>query len=174
MKSDIDQSTIQLTQGNLFSLPNAQGSTVAVLWGSVWLTQDGIQRDYELNAGESFTIHAKGKAVISAFENSALTILQPCAQVVYAPSMASGHAAESTSPSNNSVDHRDQYLSSEELDHFKREALEMRDIYIASLIFSLGCVLRRGLGEFADVAATIWLKNARRQWANPRDRLYWS
>lgn len=78
MKIDLDEITIQLTKGNLISLPAAERSTVAVLWGSVWITQDGILRDYELSTGESFTIRGDGKILISAFENSALTILQPC------------------------------------------------------------------------------------------------
>ncbi|HEV8644028.1 MAG TPA: DUF2917 domain-containing protein [Burkholderiales bacterium] len=78
MKIDLDEITIQLTKGNLISLPDAEGSTVAVLWGSVWITQEGIWRDYELNDGESFTSRGDGKILISAFENSALTILQPC------------------------------------------------------------------------------------------------
>ena len=78
MEIDLDEITIQLTKGNLISLPDAEGSTVAVLWGSVWITQDGVRRDYELKAGESFTIRGDGKILISAFENSALTILQPC------------------------------------------------------------------------------------------------
>lgn len=78
MEIDLDEITIQLTKANLISLPDAEGSTVAVLWGSVWITQDGILRDYELNAGESFTIRGDGKILISAFENSALAILQPC------------------------------------------------------------------------------------------------
>lgn len=78
MEIDLDEITIQLSKGNLISLPDAEGSTVAVLWGSVWITQAGILRDYVLNAGESFTSRGDGKILISAFENSALTILQPC------------------------------------------------------------------------------------------------
>ena len=85
MKFDLDQSTFQLTQGNLISLPNAEGSTVAVLWGKVWLTQDGDRRDYELNAGESFTIRGDGLILISAFENTALTVLNPCEDVTDRP-----------------------------------------------------------------------------------------
>lgn len=78
MEIDLGEISIELSNSDLISLPDAEGSTVAVLWGSVWITQDGIRRDYELNAGESFTIRGDGKILISAFENSALTILQPC------------------------------------------------------------------------------------------------
>lgn len=76
MDIDLDQITIPLAKGSLISLPHAEGSTVAVLWGSVWITQDGIRRDYQLNGGESFAIRGDGRILISAFERSALTILQ--------------------------------------------------------------------------------------------------
>ena len=161
MKFDIDQSTIQLTQGNLISLPDAQGSTVAVLWGSVWLTQDGYQRDYELDAGDSFTIRGDGMIVISAFENSALTILQPCEDL-----------AESHGKKNNKDNVL--YLSSDELEQYKRDAHELRDIYVASLIYSLGSTLSRGLTKLGDFAVALWLNGTRRQWTDPRNRLYLS
>ena len=96
MKFDLDQCTIQLTKGNLISLPDAEGSIVAVLWGSVWLTQNGHRRDYEVNAGESFTIRGDGLVLISAFENSTLTILQHCENVTISSIKPSGNALRRT------------------------------------------------------------------------------
>ena len=96
MKFDLDQCTIQLAKGNLISLPDAEGSTVAVLWGSVWLTQDGDSRDYEVNSGESFTIRGDGLVLISAFENTALTVLQLCENVAISSIKPSGNARRAT------------------------------------------------------------------------------
>lgn len=78
MKNDLDGRAIQLKKDELISLPDANGSTVAVLWGSVWLTQDGKPRDYELNAGDSFTVRDDARVVVSAFENAGVSILLPC------------------------------------------------------------------------------------------------
>ena len=173
MKYDLDQSTIQLTKGNLISLPDAEGSTVAVLWGSVWLTQDGDSRDYELNAGESFTIRGDGLILISAFENTALTILQPCEDVALSsmkPSENAGRAIMLAKANNlNSV----LYLRVDQLQQYKRDAHELRARYIASLFASLGSALSRGLTKLGDFAVALWWNNARRQWTEPRRRLYW-
>ena len=173
MKFDLDQSTIQLTQGNLISLPDAEGSTVAVLWGSVWLTQDGDSRDYEINAGESFTIRGNGLVIVSAFENTALTVLQPCddvAELTMTPSENAGHAK---SPGKASDRNSVRYLSGDELERYKRDAHELRAVYVASLIFSFGSALSRGLTKLGDYAVALWLRNAREQWTEPSRRLYW-
>lgn len=172
MKFDLDQSTIQLTQGKLISLPDAEGSTVAVLWGSVWLTQDGDSRDYELNSGESFTIRGDGMIVISAFENSAVTILEPCEDVALASKRGeSVNHATGTRDTNGKGSVR--YLSGDELDQYKRNAHELRARYMASLFKSLGRALRHGFTKLGDRAVALWLNNTRRQWTAPRRRLYW-
>jgi Protein of unknown function (DUF2917) len=173
MKFDLDQSTIQLTKGNLISLPDAEGSTVAVLWGSVWLTQDGDSRDYEVNAGESFTIRGNGLILISAFENTALTVLQPCDDVTESPMTPSENVGRAKSHGKTSDGNSVRYLSGDELERYKRDAHELRAIYAASLIFSLGSALSRGLSKLGDYAVALRLKNARWQWTEPRHRLYW-
>ena len=166
MKFDLDQSTIQLAEGNLISLPDAKGSTIAVLWGSIWLTQDGDRRDHEVNAGESFNVNGDGMVVISAFENSALTILQRC-------------EGEMRSSSRSTVNGKANdlgnvpYISGDELQYYKRRAQALRVDYIASLFTSLGKRLRRGFSKLGDYAVALRLKNARWQWTAPRHRLYW-
>ncbi|MEO6021788.1 MAG: DUF2917 domain-containing protein, partial [Burkholderiales bacterium] len=75
---DLDQGTIKLTQGGLIRLREGMDSIVAVLWGKIWLTQDGDRRDYELGAEESCVIRTGGLTLISALEDSSITILQPC------------------------------------------------------------------------------------------------
>ena len=173
MKFDLDQSTIQLTKDNLISLPDAEGSTVAVLWGSVWLTQDGDSRDYELNAGESFTIRGDGMIVVSAFENSAVTILQPCEDVAISSMKPSGNARRATAHGKTNDRNRMLYLSGDELERYKRDAHELRAQYIASLFTSLGNTLSRGFSKLGGYAVALWRNNARRQWTAPRRRLYW-
>ena len=163
MKSDIDQSTIQLTQGNLISLPDVQSSTVAVLWGSVWLTQDGDSRDHEVNAGESFNVKSDGTVVISAFENSALTILQPCE--------GTNHT---TAHRNVGDKHAARYLSANESQHYTRIAHELRAQYLAGLMQSLGNALRRGLTKLGYYASELWLKNLTGLRSDLRNRIYMS
>jgi Protein of unknown function (DUF2917) len=174
MKFDLDQSTIQLTQGNLISLPDAEGSTVAVVWGKVWLTQDGDPRDYDLNPGESLTIRGDGLILISAFENSALTILQHCEDVAIS-SMKPGENA-SRAAVHGKVNDRDGvlYLSGDELQRYRRSAHQLRARYLASLFASLGSALSRGLTKLGDYAVALWLTNAGRRWNDPRNRWYLS
>ena len=163
MKFDLDQSTIQLTEGNLISLPDGEGSSVAVLWGSVWLTQDGDSRDYELNAGESFTIRGDGMIVISAFENSAVTILQPCED-----------ASRATAHGNIGYRNAVRYISGNELQHHTRMAHELRAQYVAGLMQSLGHALRRGLAKLGYYASELWLKNLTGLRSDLRNRIYMS
>jgi hypothetical protein len=59
-------------------------------------------------------------------------------------------------------------LSSDELEHYKHDSHELRAIYVASLIYSLGGALSRGLTKLGDLAAASWLKNSRQRWADPR------
>ena len=173
MKFDLDQSTIQLTKGNLISLPDAEGSTLAILWGSVWLTQDGDSRDYELNAGDSFTIRGDGLVLVSAFENTALSVLQPCEDVMASPMKPSKSASRATVHGKaNDIDGV-LYLSGDELERCKRHAHELRAQYIASLFTSLGNALSRGFSKLGDYAAALWRNNARRQWTEPGRRLNW-
>lgn len=174
MKYDLDQSTVQLAQGKLISLPNANGLTVAVLWGSVWLTQDGDRRDYELNGGDSFPIRRDGMVVISAFEHSAIAILQPCehdAVPSIKPSESAG-CARSRSKANDRDGVR--YLSGDELERYKRDAHELRAVYVASLIYSLGSVVSRGLTKFGDYAVALWLNGVRKLRRDSRHRLHLS
>ena len=148
MKFDLDLSTIQLTEGDLISLPDAKGSTVAVLWGSVWLTQNGDSRDYEVNGGESFTIRGDGRIVISAFENSAVTILQPCDE-----------ASRATARGNTDNGYAVRYISGNELQRYTRIAHELRAQHVARLMKSLWNALRRGLTKLGYYASDLWFKN---------------
>jgi Protein of unknown function (DUF2917) len=174
MKFDVDQSTIQLSRGNLISLPQASGSTVAVLWGFVWLTQDGHHRDYELRAGDSFTIRDDGMIVISAFENSALTILQPCEDVAISPTKLSENTDRTTVHRKANDTDGVRYISADELQQFKDDAHKLRAIYVASLIYSLGCALSRGFTNLRNFAAAAMRRsNGRREWTEPPHRLNW-
>jgi glycosidase len=174
MKFDLDQSTIQIKQGNLISLPDAEGSTIAVLWGKVWLTQDGHQRDYDLSSGESFTIRGDGLILISALENSALTILQPCEHFATPSAMVSENAEHAAMNGKTNERRGVHYVSAEELQQFKRNAHELRARYIASLFVSLGDAISHGLTKMGDFAVAFWLNHARMKWIDPRHRLYLS
>lgn len=151
MKYDLDGSTIQLKAHDVISLANPKGSTIAVLWGSVWLTQDSDLRDHELGAGESYTIPSDSKVVLSAFDDSAISVLQPC----------------------ESARKNLRYLTSEELRQFERDAHELRAVYVASITAKLVEAIRRGFSKLYDFAMTLRLKHARWQWSEPRHRVYW-
>jgi Protein of unknown function (DUF2917) len=151
MKYDLDGSTVHLRADKLISLPDAKGSIVAVLWGSVWLTQDGDSRDYELNAGDSRTIHGEGTVVVSAFENSAVSILHSCER-----------ASDSV-----------RYVTREELRQFERDAHVLRALNMASLIYKVGSAVSRALTKLREHVVALWINNVRDEPAGPRHGLRW-
>lgn len=173
MKFDLDQCTIQLERGNLISLPDAEGSTVAVLWGSVWLTQEGDRRDYVVNAGESFTIRGDDLVLISALENTALTVLQRCENVTISSIKPSANARRAAAYDEANERNSVPNLSGATLERYKRGAHELRAEYIASLFAALGCAVSRGFSKLSEYAAALWRNNSRKQWTEPRRRLYW-
>ncbi len=172
MKFDLDQSTIQLTKGNLISLPDAEGSIVAVLWGSVWLTQDGHRRDYELKAGESFTIRGDGLIVISAFESSAVTILQPC-EGAEGSSIKHSESGDRASAYRERTGESLRYVTGEELRRFEYDAHELRAVYVASLIYKVGSAVSCAFIKLREYVVALWISNVRGEWTGPRRGLYW-
>ena len=65
---------INIRRGDLVSIRNGNGATVAVDRGTAWLTQDDDRRDVVLEAGDSFRLDRGGVAVVSALAAAELTV----------------------------------------------------------------------------------------------------
>lgn len=68
--------TLVLAKGQAHSLANPCGLHLRCTSGAVWLTFAGDLRDVVLEAGHSFRCTARTRLCISAFEGSALRIVQ--------------------------------------------------------------------------------------------------
>jgi len=72
---------IDLTQGGVLLAPHQSvgihdglGHKVVCDSGVIWITQDHVPRDIILESGESFTLDRPGRALVHAFEASAIAV----------------------------------------------------------------------------------------------------
>jgi hypothetical protein len=70
-----DPSLLHLRGGEFLRLGAAQGCTVAVFRGQLWIAQDGRSRDAFVGRGETFSSFAAGPAMLHALEPSSLIVL---------------------------------------------------------------------------------------------------
>ena len=81
---------ISLPATQLFDIPDAAGLRLHCGEGCLWITLDGDSRDIVLQAGESFEVAERRRALIYALEPSRLGVVRPAA--------ASAHAASRRAP----------------------------------------------------------------------------
>lgn len=169
MKFDLDRATTKLTKDSLIPLRNAAGTNVAVLWGKVWLTQEGDRKDYELRAGESFLIRAQGVTLIGALEDAAVSVLEPCRD---GEPLRAAWTASTAPPLVSPQWGSDRYVSSEELESYKRQASELRTRYIGDLLTRFVRAVKRVVARRRDQSTTLSTEPRRNRWRDERDRLY--
>jgi hypothetical protein len=66
--------TTELTRGQLLRLRDERGRGIAVISGSVWLTQDADDRDILLGPGQSFVLDRPGLAIVQALQDTGLMV----------------------------------------------------------------------------------------------------
>ncbi|MGH8680603.1 MAG: DUF2917 domain-containing protein [Burkholderiales bacterium] len=76
----VAQASIGMTRGKLIRVDDGCGVELAVVCGSVWITQDQDTNDISLDAGESFRIDRDGVTLVSALRPSLVTLTPPPAQ----------------------------------------------------------------------------------------------
>lgn len=68
--------TLDLPAGTLVPFPSAPGERVRVLYGRVWLTEEGDLRDAFLASGEEVALGGRGLAVIEALTPARIQLLE--------------------------------------------------------------------------------------------------
>jgi Protein of unknown function (DUF2917) len=63
-------------------LDNAAGTSLRILRGSVWITQEGDQKDHYLPATGTITLDRTGLALVQALEPAELILWRPVSQVL--------------------------------------------------------------------------------------------
>ena len=81
MNIELNQDGICMKPKQVVKVRGGIGHSIVCHSGTVWVTQDGDLRDVVLHAGQSFMLNRKGPALVQAFEQSAISIERPAAQV---------------------------------------------------------------------------------------------
>jgi hypothetical protein len=74
VKVNPNGSMLHLRDRQHVNMQDAAGWTVKALAGSVWITQEGDNRDIALNAGESFTVERDGSTLVSPFGDARICV----------------------------------------------------------------------------------------------------
>src|SRR5580765_1172646 len=82
----LDRTAVKLNERETISVVDGKGARIAVVDGSVWITQEHDPRDVMLRPGESFTLDRNGTAVIEALADAEVALDAPsgCLQQVQA------------------------------------------------------------------------------------------
>ena len=75
MQIEISSSTLTLSPGGLLAVQDAAGSRVLCRSGILWVTQEGEVKDSIVRAGEVLTIRKPGRTIVTALEDSSLTLI---------------------------------------------------------------------------------------------------
>jgi hypothetical protein len=68
--------TLDLPGGGLVPFSSAPGERVRILYGRVWLTEEGIARDAFLASGEEVALGTRGLAVIEALGPARVQLIE--------------------------------------------------------------------------------------------------
>lgn len=69
--------TVTLPRGQLLTLADSRGTTLAVADGLLWVTEHRDHRDLLLPAGRQYTLEGSGPVVISARHDSRVVVTRP-------------------------------------------------------------------------------------------------
>ena len=172
MKFDLDQATIKLKPSGVIPLRDAAGSTVSVLWGNIWLTQEGDGRDYQLRGGESLVIRAGGLTLIDAFDTAAVTILEPCDERARSRTKRWNRSGSANRQRTSFESDHVRYIGASESQRYQWQAQELRAMYIERFAARTVRALARTLNGWREYLASSWEKGARALWQDERNRLW--
>jgi len=84
MNNDLILDSRTLAKGRIRRVHELQAYAhrVECVSGTLWITQDGDQRDIVLAPGESFAFDRPGDALISALDDSRFLLLEACPPAV--------------------------------------------------------------------------------------------
>jgi hypothetical protein len=92
IEDTIEQATLTLTRRDFARIEDGKDVTVAVAYGSAWLTQANDNEDVILRAGDSFRIGRDGVTIVSALEPCMLVVtpFEPGQRVMRVSMVTSG------------------------------------------------------------------------------------
>ena len=77
MKIELESGGLRLAHGQILKVLNGAGATILARDGTVWITEEGQERDIVLDAGSCYRLRHRGVAVVNALSGDANITLQP-------------------------------------------------------------------------------------------------
>lgn len=74
MRIELQSAGLTLARGKPIRVRGGAGSTLKVLQGSVWVTEENNPRDFVLQPGQRLRLAGSGLAIIEAFSDAALAV----------------------------------------------------------------------------------------------------
>jgi hypothetical protein len=81
----LDHTAVKLLERDTISVVDGKGARIAVVAGSVWITQERDSRDVLLRAGQSFTLDRDGTAIVEALADAEVALDAPSGCLQAAP-----------------------------------------------------------------------------------------
>lgn len=77
--------TIDLGYEQLLTFTGRPGTRVRVLYGSMWLTEEGYEQDVFVCCGDEVRLQSGGKSVIEALGAARVQVIEPATRPIFAP-----------------------------------------------------------------------------------------
>jgi hypothetical protein len=68
---------LDLDEGEVVTLIDAEGARIASRRGRVWVTEEGDRRDHIVGEGQAFVVDRPGRTVVQALEAARVAIREP-------------------------------------------------------------------------------------------------
>ena len=75
MNIELDSAALHLARGKSIRVRDGAGSTLQVLHGAVWITEESNPRDVVLKRGQCFRLARGGLAIVEAFSDAAISLI---------------------------------------------------------------------------------------------------
>ncbi len=151
MYVDLAQAGVVIKKQQTVPIRSGPGTQILVLIGCAWVTQEGDARDHVLSSGEAMVVSKTGLVVITALEDSTVSVLQSGATNASLP--------EPHFPSG--------FPSGETLELFMVRAKQLRSEYIGHLASRLREKLGRAVSSWRRQIRSAFLES---QLRSPQDR----
>lgn len=75
MNIELESAALHLSRGKSVRVRDGAGSTVQVLEGAIWITEENNPRDVVLRRGQRFRLARRGLAIVEAFVDASIALL---------------------------------------------------------------------------------------------------
>jgi len=74
MRIELQSGALRLARGQTLKMVDAQGSTIQCSEGTLWITEEQLQKDVVLGPGGAYQLRNPGLALVHAFGDATLAL----------------------------------------------------------------------------------------------------